>query len=231
MYSSQEGLLTRMSSDPWFGALALHERKMLLSDAVPLRFQPGEYVFRQGDRPNGFYAVVQGALKGSTLLENGKEAILGVIEPGIWFGEASMIDGLPRSHDATALDESRVLRVNMAIFTDLMRRSSFARSIALLQATRMRSLYALIEDATLRSTRARVARQLRRLARADAVASGSSCRVITATQEMLAMMLGITRQTLALELKAMATRGILSIEYGRIRISSMDALREIEQKT
>jgi CRP/FNR family cyclic AMP-dependent transcriptional regulator len=229
MYSTKDDLLTHMSSDPWFGALDLHERKVLLSDAVPLHLRLGEYLFRQGDRPNGFYAVVQGALKGSTLLENGKEAILGVIEPGIWFGEASMIDGLPRSHDATALDDSRVLRVTINVFTDLMRRNSFARSIALLQAARMRSLYALVEDATLRSTRARVARQLQRLARADAAASGSSCHVITATQEMLAMMLGITRQTLALELKAMVTRGILSIEYGRIRITSMDALRKIEQ--
>ncbi|KPH01509.1 hypothetical protein AEQ67_04395 [Pseudomonas sp. RIT-PI-q] len=231
MYSVQDNLFTHMSKAPWFGALDLQERKVLLSEATPLHFGPGEYVFRQGDRPDGFYAVVQGAVKGSTLLENGKEAILGVLEPGIWFGEASMIDGLPRSHDATALNDSRVLRIGMEIFTDLMLRSSFARSIALLQATRMRSLYELIEDAMLRSTRARVARQLQRLARADTAASGSGCHVIAITQEMLAMMLGITRQTLALEIKEMAARGILAIEYGRIRIRSMDALREIEQNT
>src|ERR1700761_3000242 len=99
MYSAKDSLLTHMSSDPWFGALNLQERKTLLLDAVPLHVRPGEYVFRKGDAPNGLYAVTRGFLKGSTLLENGKEAILGVLEPGIWFGEASMVDGLPRSHD------------------------------------------------------------------------------------------------------------------------------------
>ncbi len=230
MHLAKDTLLERMSSAPWFGALDLHEQKVLLCEATPLHFGPGEFVFRQGDRADGFYAVVEGAVKGSTLLENGKEAILGVLEPGTWFGEASIIDGLPRSHDVTALKSSNVLRVGSDVFTELMHRNSFARSIARLQAARMRSLYELIEDALLRSTRARVARQLHRLARAEATASGSG-HVVAITQEMLAMMLGITRQTLALELKEMVARGILSIEYGRIRISSMEALRGLEQTT
>lgn len=231
MHSTKDDLLTHMSSAPWFGILDLDDRKMLLADAMPLHLRIGEYVFRQGDRPNGFYAVVQGTLKGSTLLENGREAILGLLEPGIWFGEVSMIDGLPRSHDVVALGDSTVLRIGPEIFTNLLHRNSFARSIALLQAARTRSLYALIEDATLRSTRARIARQLQRLARADAAASGNAGHVVVITQEMLAMTLGITRQTLALELKEMVAGGIISIGYGRIGISSIDALKEIEQKT
>jgi CRP-like cAMP-binding protein len=228
MHSAKEDLLTHLSSDPWFGNLDLHDRDVLLANAVPLHVRLGEYVFRQGDRPDGFYAVAHGGMKGSTLLENGKEAILGVLEPGTWFGEVSMIDGLPRSHDIMALGDSTVLRIDREIFAGLMQRSGFARAIALLQTTRMRSLYALIEDATLRTTRARVARQLRRLARTEAAESGNDYHVVAFTQEMLAMTLGITRQTLALELKEMVARGILSMGYGRIWINSMDALREIE---
>lgn len=207
------------------------ERRKLLAGAVTLHFRAGEYVYNKGDLPNGFYGLVDGVLRGSTLLENGKEAILGLIEPGIWFGETSMIDGLPRSIDVTALDDSKVLRVDMATFVELMRGNSFARSIALLQATRMRSLYAVIEDATLRSTRSWIARQLQRLARAEGAGSGGGYHVVAISQEMLAMTLGISRQTLALELKAMAARGILSIEYGRIRISSIEALKEVERET
>jgi hypothetical protein len=38
------------------------------------------------------------------------------------------------------------------------------------------------------------------------------------------MMLGITRQTLSLELKAMAEKGAITLRYGRIEIRSKDLL-------
>ena len=43
------------------------------------------------------------------------------------------------------------------------------------------------------------------------------------------MMLGITRQTLALELKAIADTGALSLAYRRIVIESEDTLRGISE--
>ncbi|MET0348586.1 MAG: helix-turn-helix domain-containing protein [Rhizobacter sp.] len=48
------------------------------------------------------------------------------------------------------------------------------------------------------------------------------------TQDALAMMLGITRQTLALELKAMVTAGAITLGYGRIRIESFERLKALE---
>jgi maleate cis-trans isomerase len=46
---------------------------------------------------------------------------------------------------------------------------------------------------------------------------------------MLAMMLDITRQTLALELKAMAAQGAISLHYGRIQIRSKEALSTLQK--
>ena len=64
-------------------------------------------LFRQGDAvPAGqgaFYGVVGGAIKASSLRPDGKEAILAVLEAGNWFGEISLIDRQPRTHDATAM--------------------------------------------------------------------------------------------------------------------------------
>ena len=44
------------------------------------------------------------------------------------------------------------------------------------------------------------------------------------SQEALAMMLGITRQTLSKELKVLAHAGVLSMGYGRIEIVSLPDL-------
>ena len=47
---------------------------------------------------------------------------------------------------------------------------------------------------------------------------------VTVSQEALAMMLGITRQTLSKELKVLARDGVLSLGYGRIDILSVPEL-------
>ncbi len=224
-------LLSRLSANPWFGALPLRERRAMLSAAELLKVRPGEMLFRQGDKvgagSGAFYGLVQGSFKMSSLREDGKEAILVMLEQGNWFGEISLIDQLPRTHDATALGHAEVLAMPRAAFDALMQRPVFAQAISRLLAARMRSLYGMVEDVTLRSTRARVARRLLLLARGDATQSSDARRVVPVSQEGLAMMLGITRQTLSKELKALVGAGALVQGYGRIEIVSAAALERL----
>ncbi len=230
MFSEAEinELLVLMSEDPWFGAASLHVREAMLTRCRRIRFVAGQFLFRQGDPPSGFFGVVRGVLKASTLTEGGKEGVLALLEPGNWFGEASAIDGLPRSHDVTALVPVDVLMIQDNDFDELMRVAGFAEAIARLQARHTRAMYAMLEDATLRSTRARVVRRLRRLARGDVTMAPVNRPVIHITQEMLAMMLGITRQTLALELKELEASAAISQSYRRITICSMEILKSME---
>jgi CRP/FNR family transcriptional regulator, cyclic AMP receptor protein len=215
-------LLARMSANPWFGALPLRERRAMLGAAELLRLRPGEMLFRQGDRvPPGkgaFYGLVAGNFKISSLREDGKEAILVVLEAGNWFGEISLIDLQPRTHDATAVGEAEVLALPRAAFDELMKRHIFSQAICRMLAARTRSLYGMVEDATLRSTRARVARRLLLLAHGDATQATDARVAVPVSQEAMAMMLGITRQTLSKELKLLAAHGAITLGYGRIDI-------------
>jgi CRP/FNR family cyclic AMP-dependent transcriptional regulator len=221
-------LLAPLSANPWFGGLPLAERRAVLKASERLRLRPGEMLFRQGDAvPAGtgaFYGLVEGRIKASSLREDGKEAILAVLEPGNWFGEISLIDGQPRTHDATALGAAEVLALPRVAFDDLMLRPPFAQAVCRMLATRVRSLYGMVEDATLRSTRARVARRLLLLARGDATHAPQARPVVPISQEALAMMLGITRQTLSKELKALVKAKAVVLGYGRIEIASVAAL-------
>ena len=224
-------LLGPMSANPWFGGLPLRERRAVLAAGELLRLRPGEMLFRQGDRvPAGtgfFYGLARGSLKISTLREDGKEAILAVLEQGNWFGEISLLDGLARTHDATALGAAVVLAVPRAAFDALMKRAAFSQAICRMLAARTRSLYGMVEDATLRSTRARVARRLLLLARGDATQSAQARPSVPVSQEALAMMLGITRQTLSKELKVLVGRGAVALGYGRIEIASPKLLEAL----
>ena len=224
-------LLVPLSANPWFGALPLRERRAMLAASEVLRLRPGEMLFRQGDKvapgQGAFYGLVKGAFKISSLREDGKEAILVVLEAGNWFGEISLIDQQPRTHDATALGPAEVLALPRAAFDELMKHTVFAQAIARMLAARMRSLYGMVEDATLRSTRARVARRLLLLARGDATQARDARPVVPVSQEALAMMLGITRQTLSKELKALVQGGAVVLGYGRIEIASGAVLERL----
>ena len=144
-------LLTWMTANPWFASLEHPIQVTLLAEARLQRLNSGEYLVRQGDAPGCFYGLVRGALKVSTLREDGKETILTVLEPGNWFGETSLLDGLPRVHDISATDPAQVLCIDPQAFDYLMAHNSFARAIAALQATHSRLVYKMLEDTMLRS--------------------------------------------------------------------------------
>ncbi len=220
-------LLLRMSANPWFGALRLADRQALLRAAELLRLRPGEMLFRQGDAPGGFYGLLSGKLKISSLREDGREAIFVVLEAGNWMGEISLMDGQPRTHDATALGAVEVLVVPQPVFAALMDEAPFARAVAAMLATRVRSLYGMVEDAALRSTRARIARRLLLLARGDVTMADQARPVVPVSQEALAMMLGMTRQTLSKELKVLVAEGAVTLRYRRIEISSAARLKAL----
>lgn len=222
-----------LQANPWFGSLPTELRARLLSRSEPLQLGRGEMALRQHATAHGFFALVSGSLKASTLRADGREAILAVIDPGNWFGEVSLLDGRPRTHDITALVPSQLRVVSAADFAQLMRRNDFSTAISVLLAGRVRALYGLVEDATLRSTRARVARRLLLMARGDATHAGraSDARgTVPVSHESLAMMLGITRQTLAKELKALVDAGAVALHYRRIDITStaqLEALADV----
>lgn len=207
------------------------QREALLGAAELLHLRRGAMVFRQGDPAHaaggGFYGLVAGSIKISSLRPDGREAILALLEPGNWFGEITLIDGSPRTHDATALEAIDLLAVPPEAFAQLMREGIFANAIAALLAARVRMLYGLAEDATLRSLRARVAHRLLVLARGDATQSAQLRRVLTLPQQALAMMLGVTRQTLSKELNALAALGVVALGYRRIELRSLDALQAL----
>lgn len=220
-------LLEHLSCNAWFAALPPSVRALMVGQSELLRLHPGEMLFRQGDPPSCLYALVRGELRMSSLREDGREAILAVLEAGIWFGEISLIDGLPRTHDATAIGEVDVLLLPRAAFDALMQQAVFARAIAALLAGRIRLLYGVVEDAALRSTRARVARRLLLLARGMAPGPAQLRARVPVSQEGLAMMLGISRQTLSKELRLLANDGVIVLGYGYIDVLSEDRLQQL----
>lgn len=221
--------LERTFNEPWLESLGPASRAALLTEGRQISVAARSFVVRRGEPPNGFYGVIDGMLTASTLLEDGRQMIFGLLESGDWFGEGSSIDGLPRSHDIAVLRDAQLLHVPPPVLERLMHDARFARAMAVLQSARTRTMYSFFEDAALQTTRVRIARRLLKLTHGDAPLAPRTRRVVPVTQEMLSMMLGVTRQTLALELKALAATGAISLTYGRIVIASEASLQAISR--
>ncbi len=216
-------------SNPWFAALSESDRRALMAAATPVLLRRGGVLLRKGDAPDGpcgsFFGVERGHLKASVVDANGREFILSKVEPGQWFGEPSLLDGTPRRLDVTAMAESTVHVVQAAPFNALMDSNSFARAIARLTATRLRLHYRWMEDLIFLAPRQRIASRLRLLAREDAAQLPLPRLRIAISQETLAMMLGLTRQTLNRELKKLAAEGLIALGRGHIDVLDRAWLR------
>ena len=216
------------AENPWFASLPPSDAQALLAAARPLRLATGEVLFLQGDPFNsvldGFWGVVAGAIKVSILHPDGNEAILSIVEPGNWFGEPALLHSSPRATTAVAHADTELLVVGADRFQSLMQRVSFANAIAALEASRLQAALGLLADIALQSTRTRVARRLVRLAYGDLTQSSQQRAVIGISQDVIAMMLGVSRTTLSKELQALAKGGAISLHYGQIEIRDMAAL-------
>lgn len=216
--------------NPWFASLPEALAEALLRAATRLRLGPGQFAYRQGDgvRESGgaFFGLASGLLKLQILHPDGKETILAVVEPGNWIGEVATLEQLPRAHTAVALVESELLAVSAEGFKGLMQHAEFAQAIARLLAGRLRLAYGLMGDSALLTTRARVARRLVMLAHGDVTQAVDGRPLLSTSQDIVAMMLGISRPTLNKELQALAEQGAITLRYGRIEIKDMLLLQE-----
>lgn len=223
--------MSNFSGNPWFARLPMAEVEELLGAATPLRLTRGEVAFSQGDlvssHGGAFFGLASGMLKLQILHPDGKEAILTVIEPGNWIGEVACLDQQPRAYSAVALTDSELLVVSAERFWTLMQRSEFAQAVARLLAGRLRLACGLVGDSALQRIRARVAQRLVILAHGDMTLSTGGRSSLDASQETIAMMLGVSRPTLNKELNSLADIGAVTLRYGRIEIKDLGLLQAI----
>lgn len=210
----------------WFSHLPPVLQETLLNSAQIRRLQGGERLFNRGDQPCGVYAVVEGAMRVGAVSVSGKEALLTLVEPPYWFGEISLFDGQPRTHDAFAEGPTVLLHVPQNALTTLLdRHPAYWRDFALLMSQKLRLAFIALEQISLLPAAPRLAQRL--LMIADNYGEGDPKRVLHLAQEQLALMLAISRQTTNQILKDLQAQGIVRLTYGEIEIVDLQRLREV----
>ena len=173
-----------------------------------------------------------GAVRVSSVSLTGKQVTLTYVEPGVWFGDIALFDGLPRTHDADAHGQTTLLCVRKPDFKELLSlHVELYDALLRLNCRRLRLMFDVVEDLNTRPLGARLAKQILLLARSYGVPEGEEIRIgLQLAQEDLAQLLGASRQRVNQELKAFERDGAVRIEQTRLVVLRKEKLLAIAER-
>ncbi|HUN09631.1 MAG TPA: Crp/Fnr family transcriptional regulator [Aggregatilineales bacterium] len=184
--------------------------------------ETGEILLIEGERSEAVYVVEAGWLKSSKSSLNGREHVLRFIGVGETFNEMSILTDSSNATTITALEPSVLYVIRReAVLNLLDRYPPLARLIIRKLADNIQFLLMVIEDISLRSIEARLARYLLEQSAGDTL-----YRPKWATQAELANYLGTVPNVLHRTLKNLEKEGLISVERQQIKILDAQGLTQ-----
>ncbi|MDQ6639251.1 MAG: Crp/Fnr family transcriptional regulator [Pseudomonadota bacterium] len=223
---------SNIESGSWFSRLSAPLREAILARAQVRRIDDGAILSARGAPAEEWCGVARGAVRVSSVSLSGKQVTLTYVEPGTWFGDIALFDGMPRTHDANAHGATTLLVVRKADFKELLSRHvELYEALLRLNCRRLRLLFDTVEDLNTLPLSARLAKQILLLARSYGVQQGDEIRVgLQLAQEDIAQLLGASRQRVNQELKGFERDGAVRIEPTRLVVLSKDKLLAIANR-
>jgi CRP-like cAMP-binding protein len=158
-----------------------------------LDYPEGDVIFSQGDPADAVFYLQKGNVKIAVTSEHGKEAILGILGEGQFFGEFCLMAVPVRLTTATTLTDSTVMRISKAEMVRVLRsQPTFAELFMTYLLSRERQIQDELVNQLFNSSEQRLARTLLLLANFGKEHKPELIP-IKISQETLAEMVGTTR--------------------------------------
>jgi CRP/FNR family transcriptional regulator, cyclic AMP receptor protein len=170
--------------------------------------------------------ICSGTLKVSSPSPDGRSAIFNLISEGSVVGEIALLDGLPRTADATAVTDCELMVIERREFIPLIREQpEIALRIIEVLCGRLRQTTEQLEDIMFLDLPGRLAKTLLHLAKkAKPTPNGPK---VTLTQSDVGKIIGMSRESTNKQLRAWQDRKWLRLERGGVVILKPDALAEL----
>jgi CRP/FNR family cyclic AMP-dependent transcriptional regulator len=174
------------------------------------RYHENQIVFSQGDPADPIFYIQKGRAKVVVLSEQGKEAIVGIFEPGQFFGEGCLNGNPRRISTTTALEECMITAITKAaMLAALHSQPKFSELFLAYLLTRNNRIEEDLIDQLFNSSEKRLARLLLLLAN-----FGKDGRLqpikVHISQETLAEMIGTTRSRVSFFMNKFRKLGFIS---------------------
>lgn len=192
-------------------------------------YKKDSVILSEEDAGNALFVIAEGKVKVVRSDSGEKEVILAVLNEPDFFGEMALLDGLNRSANVIAMEDSKLFIIQRNEFLDLLRKFPDV-SIELLKelATRLRASSMKIKALSLKDAEGKVATVLLQLA--DDF--GKIKKGVVEIEELpslneLANMAGTSRETISKTLLSFAKKGLVELEGSNLRIIDFAKFQEM----
>jgi CRP/FNR family transcriptional regulator/CRP/FNR family cyclic AMP-dependent transcriptional regulator len=226
---STEDAVSLLRSVTLFGSLKDGELEFAAGQLRRRAYGPGVTLFHQGMPGSTLYVIAEGSVRVFAVGLTGQEHTFTTFGPGNFFGELSVIDGLPRTASAITLDHSVLWLMARESFGRLLDDSpAFCRAVVENLAGRIRRSATHVESIIFQDVLGRVAFEVLNLAdrhgrRADGVIEID----MPLTQSDLATIVGATRESVNKALATLRKQGLLEMEGTQLQVLDPDKLMEL----
>ena len=212
---------TLLAQSDFFRDLSPDELHILAARARPQLLVRGDVVFAEEAEPDRLYLVKSGRVVIVNKSADGRESVLALMETGNLFGEMGLLDGLPRSAEARALETSEVIAVDYQPVRDLLEaKPERLWGVVRLLALRLRNMDEALADSVFLDVTGRTAKRLLELA------GDLNEFVLPVTQEELAGMVGASRERVNKAIASFIRLGWIEQSERRYRILQRDRLSQ-----
>jgi CRP/FNR family cyclic AMP-dependent transcriptional regulator len=218
--------LSLLRNHALFGQLASSVIEHLGSYMRRRTLARGETIFSKGDPGTGLMGVLSGSVKISVPSADGRDIVLNIIHEGEVFGEIALLDGRPRTADATAMTPCELIVIERRDFVPFLRRQpDLIMQIVEILCSRLRWTTEQVQDVTFLNLPTRLAKALLRLS-ADNEAAASAGK-LTITQREISQMIGRSRESTNKQLRVWAKQGWVRLQRGAVTVLQPDKLAEV----
>jgi len=189
------------------------------------RYQKDQIVFAQGDVADRVFYIQKGRVKVVVLSDRGKEAVIGILEPGQFFGEGCLNGNALRIATATALEDCVITVITKAAMVAALHdEPNFSELFVAYLLTRNSRIEEDLIDQLFNSSEKRLARLL--LLLANFGKEGSPIPIDPAiSQETLAEMIGTTRSRVSHFMNKFRKLGFISYNGNiEVHVSLLNAV-------
>lgn len=211
MNSSAIEVLSRV---PYFANLDAALLEMIAQQTRLQRYNPGQIVLLEGDQDVALYIVESGWLKAVKTSAEGREHVLHFIGPGEVFNAIGVFAEDSNPATVIALEATSVWVIQQEAMLALFdQHPELGRIVIQRLAKRVQQLIQMVEDLSLRTIEARLARYLIEQSKAEQMT-----RPRWATQAEMANRLGTVPDVLNRALRSLVKDGLIRVERQQIHI-------------
>jgi CRP/FNR family cyclic AMP-dependent transcriptional regulator len=174
-----------------------------------LEFHKNQHVFEQGDVADTVFYIQKGKVKLTVESEQGKEAVVAILQPGQFFGEGCMNGHAQRIATATAIEDCLITAITKAaMIAAIHEEPKFSELFMAYLLARNSRIEEDLIDQLFNSSERRLARLLLLLANFGKEGSPQPISP-NISQEMLAEMIGTTRSRVSHFMNKFRTLGLI----------------------